>query len=85
MARIISMKDAVNEALDQEMTRDPTVIMMGEDIVGGAGADTIRGGSGNDVLTGNAGADRIFGGSGRDRLTDRQRKDKVQSVEIGAK
>ncbi len=38
MARIISMKDAVNEALDQEMTRDPTVIMMGEDIVGGAGA-----------------------------------------------
>lgn len=38
MARIISMKDAVNEALDQEMTRDPTVIMLGEDIVGGAGA-----------------------------------------------
>lgn len=38
MARIISMKDAVNEALDQEMTRDPTVIMMGEDIVGGTGA-----------------------------------------------
>ena len=38
MARMISMKDAVNEALDQEMTRDPTVIMMGEDIVGGAGA-----------------------------------------------
>ena len=33
MARIISMKDAVNEALDQEMTRDPTDIMMGEDIV----------------------------------------------------
>ncbi|MFV0385580.1 alpha-ketoacid dehydrogenase subunit beta [Paracoccus sp. (in: a-proteobacteria)] len=38
MARIISMKDAVNEALDQEMTRDPTVIMMGEDIIGGTGA-----------------------------------------------
>ncbi|OSQ43694.1 alpha-ketoacid dehydrogenase subunit beta [Thalassospira sp. MCCC 1A01428] len=38
MARIISMKDAVNEALDQEMSRDPTVIMMGEDIVGGSGA-----------------------------------------------
>tara|TARA_B110000908_G_scaffold129828_1_gene152593 strand:+ start:1669 stop:2658 length:990 start_codon:yes stop_codon:yes gene_type:complete len=33
------MKDAVNEAIDQEMGRDPTVIMMGEDIVGGAGAD----------------------------------------------
>lgn len=38
MARMLSMKDAVNEAIDQEMTRDPTVIMMGEDIVGGAGA-----------------------------------------------
>jgi pyruvate dehydrogenase E1 component beta subunit len=32
------MKDAINEALDQEMERDPTVIMMGEDIVGGAGS-----------------------------------------------
>ncbi len=38
MARKLSMKDAINEAVDQEMTRDPTVIMMGEDIVGGAGA-----------------------------------------------
>lgn len=38
MARILSMKDAINEAIDQEMQRDPTVIMMGEDIVGGAGA-----------------------------------------------
>ncbi len=39
MARKISMKMAVNEAIDQEMTRDPTVIMMGEDIVGGAGGE----------------------------------------------
>jgi len=38
MTRVISMKDAINEALDQEMSRDPTVIVMGEDIVGGAGA-----------------------------------------------
>lgn len=38
MTRIISMKDAVREALDQEMTRDPTVILMGEDIAGGAGS-----------------------------------------------
>ncbi len=38
MARTLSMKDAINEALDQEMGRDPTVLMMGEDIVGGAGA-----------------------------------------------
>ena len=39
MARKISMKMAINEAIDQEMTRDPTVIMMGEDIVGGAGGE----------------------------------------------
>lgn len=39
MARIISYKEAVNEALDQAMTADPSVIVMGEDIVGGAGAD----------------------------------------------
>ena len=38
MARILSMKDAINEALDLEMRRDPTVIVMGEDIAGGAGA-----------------------------------------------
>ena len=39
MARKISMRQAINEALDQEMARDPTVIVMGEDIVGGAGAE----------------------------------------------
>lgn len=38
MARKISMKQAINEALDLEMARDPTVIVMGEDIVGGAGS-----------------------------------------------
>ena len=38
MARKISMKQAINEALDLEMRRYPTVIVMGEDIVGGAGA-----------------------------------------------
>ena len=38
MARSISIKDAINEAIDQEMARDRTVIMMGEDIAGGAGA-----------------------------------------------
>ncbi len=39
MARKISFKQAINEAIDQEMARDPSVIMMGEDIVGGAGAE----------------------------------------------
>ena len=38
MARKISIKQAINEAIDQEMTRDPSVIMMGEDIVGGSGS-----------------------------------------------
>lgn len=42
MARKISMKQAINEALDQEMARDPAVILMGEDIVGGAGGDGER-------------------------------------------
>ncbi len=37
MGRKISMRQAINEALDQEMSLDPTVICMGEDIVGGAG------------------------------------------------
>jgi len=38
MPRKISFKQAINEALDLEMSRDPTVILMGEDIVGGAGS-----------------------------------------------
>jgi acetoin:2,6-dichlorophenolindophenol oxidoreductase subunit beta len=38
MARRISMRQAINEALDLEMRRDPTVIVMGEDIVGGTGS-----------------------------------------------
>jgi pyruvate dehydrogenase E1 component beta subunit len=39
MARKISMRQAINEALDQEMSRDATVFLMGEDIAGGAGAN----------------------------------------------
>ena len=42
MARKISMKQALNEALDQEMARDPRVIVMGEDIVGGMGRPASR-------------------------------------------
>ncbi len=38
MASKLSMKMAINEALDQEMQCDPSVIVLGEDIVG-AGAD----------------------------------------------
>ncbi len=37
MARKISYRQAIIEALDQEMARDEKVIIMGEDVVGGAG------------------------------------------------
>lgn len=39
MTRKISIKQAVNEAIDQEMALDPSVICIGEDIVGGAGTN----------------------------------------------
>jgi acetoin:2,6-dichlorophenolindophenol oxidoreductase subunit beta len=39
MARKISFKQAINEALAQEMGRDETVIAMGEDNVGGMGGE----------------------------------------------
>ena len=34
----ISIREAINQAFDQEMERDPTVILMGEDIAGGTGS-----------------------------------------------
>ncbi|CCO48452.1 Acetoin:2,6-dichlorophenolindophenol oxidoreductase subunit beta [Vibrio nigripulchritudo SOn1] len=39
MSRQLTFKDAINEAVDLEMTRDENVVMMGEDIVGGTGAE----------------------------------------------
>lgn len=38
MARKITYSQAINEALAQEMARDDSVIVMGEDNAGGAGA-----------------------------------------------
>jgi pyruvate dehydrogenase E1 component beta subunit len=38
MARMISYREAINEALDLEMARDANVIVMGEDNAGGASA-----------------------------------------------
>ena len=38
MARVISYQKASNEALDQEMARDPSVVLFGEDVAGGQGA-----------------------------------------------
>tara|TARA_B110000438_G_C15818800_1_gene653246 strand:- start:2610 stop:3623 length:1014 start_codon:yes stop_codon:yes gene_type:complete len=39
MARKITYQQAINEALDQEMARDKSVIIMGEDVAGGSGGD----------------------------------------------
>ncbi len=37
MARTITFQQAINEALDQEMARDVSVVVMGEDVAGGQG------------------------------------------------
>ena len=34
---IKTVREAINEALHQEMERDPTVIILGEEVAGGAG------------------------------------------------
>jgi len=39
MQRRITFKQAINEALAQEMERDSSVILMGEDVAGGSGTD----------------------------------------------
>src|SRR5216684_7335922 len=39
MERTIMYRQAINEALTQEMERDPTVIVIGEDVAGGCGTD----------------------------------------------
>jgi pyruvate dehydrogenase E1 component beta subunit len=38
MTRTISYRQAINEALDQEMARDETVLLIGEDVAGGTGS-----------------------------------------------
>src|SRR3954447_25551144 len=38
MGRNVTYQQAINEALGHELERDPTVVIFGEDVVGGAGA-----------------------------------------------
>ncbi len=39
MARTTTYLQAIGEALGQEMSRDPTVVVFGEDNIGGTGCD----------------------------------------------
>ena len=41
--RQLNFSQALNEAMQQEMRRDPKVILMGEDVAGGAGVDHLEG------------------------------------------
>ncbi len=66
MARTITMREAINEALDQEMSRDPDVVLMGEDIVGGAGSP-----GEDDAWGGVLGVTKgLYAKYGRERLLD---------------
>ncbi|MCP3996984.1 MAG: alpha-ketoacid dehydrogenase subunit beta, partial [bacterium] len=42
MTRTLNIKDALNEALRQEMEADSRIVVMGEDIAGGAGRDDVN-------------------------------------------
>ena len=43
MSRIVTFRQALNEALVNEMERDSKVILLGEDIAGGAAVEHIDG------------------------------------------
>lgn len=61
-----SFRQALNEALHFEMARDPSVIMMGEDLTGGAGANGIQ-----DAWGGPFGVTKgLLGAFGPERIRD---------------
>lgn len=41
--RQLNFNQALNEAMRQEMQRDPTVILLGEDVAGGADVEHLHG------------------------------------------
>src|SRR5256714_6931915 len=66
--RTLSFREAINEALSQEMERDPTVIVMGEDVAGGA---TVPGFENEDAWGGVLGVTKgLVQQFGRDRILD---------------
>ena len=61
-----SFRQAINEALRQEMRRDPRVVVMGEDVAGGAGAP-----GEDDAWGGVLGVTKgLLGEFGRERVLD---------------
>jgi acetoin:2,6-dichlorophenolindophenol oxidoreductase subunit beta len=65
--RKLSMVNAIGEAMRQAMEADPAVIVMGEDVVGGAG----RGGSKENTMGGSFGATKsLFPLFGPERVRD---------------
>lgn len=66
--RTLSFRDAINEALGQEMERDPRVVLMGEDVAGGA---TLPGFEREDAWGGVLGVTKgLVQRFGRDRVLD---------------
>jgi pyruvate dehydrogenase E1 component beta subunit len=66
--RTATFREAINEALRQEMARDPDVILMGEDVAGGA---TVSGFEQNDAWGGVLGVTKgLVQEFGRDRVLD---------------
>jgi pyruvate/2-oxoglutarate/acetoin dehydrogenase E1 component len=66
--RTLSFREAINEALSQEMERDPTVLLMGEDVAGGA---TVPGFDQEDAWGGVLGVTKgLVQKFGRDRVLD---------------
>jgi pyruvate dehydrogenase E1 component beta subunit len=66
--RTLSFREAVNEGLSQEMERDPSVILMGEDVAGGA---TVPGLEQDDAWGGVLGVTKgLVQKFGRDRVLD---------------
>ncbi len=65
MTRKLSIQRAINEALDQEMERDATVVLIGEDVAGGEG-----GGGEADAWGGVLGVTKGLKGKYPDRVLD---------------